>query len=129
MAKFARIYAVFIVLYALFTILIILASPHGLKNIDTDLLVIAFGSLAMFPATGVSLSYSFAFERKTTMMLYVSTTLVSLTGLVFIYYTYQFWSDEYSAERSFYHYVPIVVTILSVVLIRELIQKIRNHKT
>jgi hypothetical protein len=108
--------------------LMILASPHGLSNIDIDLVVVAFGSLILFPATSIGIFHAFDNDKIDRVKIYILTSLLALTGLVFVYYTYQLWTDEYVKLKSFYHFLPIVAVFASIILIRGLVRKIVSKK-
>lgn len=96
-----------------------LGSSHSLSSIDNDYLVIVFGSLIILPLTMLFLYKTIDSVNKINISsLVIAVCLLALTGLIFCYYLFELWTDEYSDAKSLYEFVPIIVLILDIYLIR-----------
>lgn len=108
-----------IIIWAVLNLLLMLGSSHSLSSIDNDYLVIVFGSLIIFPLTMLFLYKTIDSVNKINISsLVITVCLLALTGLIFCYYLFELWTDEYSDAKSLYEFVPIIVLILDIYLIR-----------
>ena len=118
----SNLFIVFIIIWAVLNLLLMLGSSNSLSSIDIDYLIVVFASLLIFPLTIFFLQRSIGSVNKRISRLVITISLLSLTGLIFCYYLFELWTDEYSDGKSFFEFVPIIALILDVILIGSLIK-------
>ena len=108
-------YNIFIIVFGLFTTLLLLASPH---HVDKDFLVVNISSLIVLPLTGYFL-YKLSIGKTKNKGLTIF--LLSLTAIIFIYYTHDLFKD--SNDISLFSFVPLAALILTLFFLFVTIQK------
>lgn len=108
-------YSIFIIIFGLFTTLLMLASSH---HVDKDFLIINLSSLVVFPLTAYFLSTNTGSQPKTNKL---TLFLLSLTAIIFIYYTYDLFKNE--SEISWFSYLPLAALILTLAFMFMTVQK------
>jgi len=108
-------YSIFIIVFGLFTTLLLLASPH---HVDKDFLVVNVSSLVVLPLTSYFL---YKLYDGTTKNKALTVFLLLLTAIIFIYYTHDLFKD--ADDISWFSFVPLVALILTILFLYVTIQK------
>lgn len=108
-------YSVLIIAFGLLTTFLLLASSH---HVDTDFLVINTSSLIVFPLTAYFLFKNANNWTKTNSL---TILLLSLTAIIFTYYTYDFF--KYGSDITWFSFVPLAALILTLVFLVVTLQK------
>jgi len=110
-------YCIFLVLFGLFTTFLLLSSSH---HVDLDFLIINCTSLAILPLTAYFL-LSTTFRKGK----YINSTffLLTLTGLIFCYYTYDLFKEVNSIkDLTLFTFIPLIALILTVLFAIKIIK-------
>ena len=115
MTRFIIPYTIFIIVFVLFTTLLLLASSH---HVDKDFLVVNVSSLIVLPLTGYFLHKFFSGTTKNKAL---TVFLLFLTAVIFTYYTYDLFKN--SDDISWFSFVPLVALILTLSFLFVTVQK------
>jgi hypothetical protein len=111
-------YSIFIIPFQQLTTFLLLSSSH---HVDKDFLVINFSSLVIFPLTAYFLYKNANSWTKSNSL---TIFLLILTGIIFTYYTHDFFKDiESIYEITWFTFVPLMALILTLVFIYVTIKK------
>ena len=108
-------YSILLIGFGLLTTLLLLASSH---QVDKDFLVINFSSLVVFPLTAYFLFKNANSRTKTNGL---TILFLSLTAIIFIYYTYDFFKNE--SDITWFSFVPLAALILTLAFLVVTVQK------
>ncbi len=108
-------YSILIIAFGLATTFLLLASSH---HVDKDFLVVNTSSLVVFPFTAY-----FLFKNANTWTKTKGLTilLLSLTAIIFTYYTYDFF--KYASDITWFSFVPLIALILTLFFLAMTVQK------
>ena len=112
------VYSIFLIAFSLLATLAMLASPHGLGNMETILILTTFSSLIIFPLTVYFLYRSFFSQRNNSLATKsITLSLLVLTVTIFSYFTYDI--VKYKLENEswvWFDYIPIIGVALTVII-------------
>jgi hypothetical protein len=108
-------YSIFIIVFGLFTTLLLLASPH---HVDKDFLVVNVSSLIVLPLTGYFLYKLYNGATKNKGM---TIFLLLLTAVIFTYHTYDLFKN--SDDISWFSFLPLAALILTLLFLFQTAQK------
>lgn len=108
-------FSILIIVFGLVTTFLLLASSH---HVDKDFLVVNTSSLLVFPLTAYFLFKNANSWTKTNGL---TILLLSMTAILFTYYTYDFF--RYASDITWFSYVPLTALILTLVFLASTIQK------
>lgn len=112
MTRVTIIYTILLLALALLTSIVMLASSHGLANMDSLLLVSNFSSLLIFPITGYLL---FKFYNKKGILakgkLIVTILFLSITGSILLYYVTDLLKTDPSSKIFYFTTLLFISTL------------------
>jgi hypothetical protein len=108
-------YNILIMSFGLVTTFLLLASSH---HVDKDFLVVNTSSLVVFPSTAYFLFKNANSWTKTNGL---TILLLSLTAIIFSYYTYDFF--KYASDITWFSFVPLTALILTLIFLASTVQK------
>jgi hypothetical protein len=115
MTRFITPYSILLIAFGLLTTFLLLASGH---HVDKDFLVINSTSLVVFPLTAYFLRKNANSWTKTNGL---TILLLSLTAIIFIYYTYDFFKNV--SDITWFSFVPLTALIFTLIFLAMAIQK------
>ncbi len=119
MTRFIILYSVFIIVFGLFTTLLLLASPH---HVDRDFLIIDILSLFVLPLT---VRYLYNYSKDKAKSNGLIKLFLLLTGMIFTYYTYDVLKNSH--HISWFSFVPITGLLLTLILLFDTTRKQQSN--